>query len=236
MKYKSQMLISEDEFKTSFSRRNWLTKQFNDDDLYYELNEFDRIVDRLEKNTDIHVNIRNSFKSLRDKLIEELYSHEACEANDTCYPILLYHFTDIATKLNRGENLTLKQLSNSVELLQSDIANKEPMSKNIFSMAMAVLFGLVLCATVLALGIFGISSVLLGAMITGFGMLGGAVCGSLTGQLFADCITKNRYQMFYQQKEKDLNGVKTEIENVFNSMKDECDIHLYSQSYVSCRA
>lgn len=237
MEYSLKILISKTDFENLTLRQQWLNKQFNYKSkslfkyksLYDQLNEFDQIVESLKQNKNININIRNSFTSLRDKLVEEIYSHQPCQDYDTCYPIILSHFTRLADDIDQGNPINLKQVLDSVQELQNDIVEREPVSKCILSVVFGVVFGLVIGAAVFTLGIFApFSSVFICGVLTGLGSFGATAIAALAGTGFIDCISKNRYQMFYQQKEKDANGVKTEIENVFNSMKDECDVHLDS--------
>lgn len=248
MEYSLKMLISKTDFENLTLRQQWLNKQFNYKSkslfkyksLYDQLNEFDQIVESLKQNKNININIRNSFTSLRDKLVEEIYSHQPCQDYDTCYPTILEHFSDLADVINQGYSISIDQLSYSIWKIKN-LERQEPMSKPIFETVFclfAILLGMSLCglgmfvglsmAPLAILGLGWAGSFLLCAGMSGTAMIGTILTTVFKGQAIIDSLTKNRYQMFYQHKEKDANGVKTEMENVFNSLKDECDVHLDS--------
>lgn len=227
MKFDRQMKITEEEFKFEKTRKEWLENRYKNKQIYYQLEEFNQEIEFFNSNNQLQEQIKTNFRKLFDKLVTELFSHKECDIDETPYPVIMKHFTEMARHINSGKNLSLKHLEYSFSSLDAKLMIKEPMDQNTKDLlygAIAAVIGFVLAVSfVITLGMLSGG---LGVYIIGPLLLAGLL-GPAAGIAFVEetKISSNPSGFFnpqklhetYRQKLQDKDKIMPEVESVYKS-------------------
>jgi hypothetical protein len=156
-------------------KKQWLKASYGNHKIY-QLTGFLNEVRCMENNQPCNIdsNVLTKFQELYNKIEDEIFSHEECNIDNTPYPVVIKHFTNMAHKINSGKKFSKEEMTDSLNELDRKL-NKKPMSKGLKA-AICGVIGAVIGA------IIGLA---VGAAITfwggGFGALPAAIAGGAAG-------------------------------------------------------